>query len=143
MAESLFLELDCHDAESHIEFFKTVTGYDVNRRDGNFAGGTACFKLCAKHRKPELSVGRSLEESASVPSFRCLRHPAFAKLGHPREPASRAERGSKSRLHMLLPNGSHALGVCGVDVTKPAEEQRLLQTIETRQPNGRGDAQTR
>ena len=53
----LFLELDCHDAESHIEFFKTVTGYDVNRRDGNFAGGTACFKLCAKHRKPELSVG--------------------------------------------------------------------------------------
>ena len=32
----LFLELDCHDAESHIEFFKTVTGFDVNRRDGNF-----------------------------------------------------------------------------------------------------------
>ena len=32
----LFLEPDCHDAESHIEFFKTVTGFDVNRRDGNF-----------------------------------------------------------------------------------------------------------
>lgn len=32
----LFLELDCRDLASHIDFFKTVAGFDLNRKDGNF-----------------------------------------------------------------------------------------------------------
>jgi predicted enzyme related to lactoylglutathione lyase len=32
----LFLEIDCHDLTSHIDFFKTVAGYELNRKDGNF-----------------------------------------------------------------------------------------------------------
>jgi hypothetical protein len=32
----LFLELDCYDLASHIEFFKTTCGFELNRKDGNF-----------------------------------------------------------------------------------------------------------
>jgi predicted enzyme related to lactoylglutathione lyase len=32
----LFLELDCYDLTSHIDFFKTVTGFEVNQKVGNF-----------------------------------------------------------------------------------------------------------
>jgi len=32
----LFLELDCHDVASHIQFFEQVAGFELNRKDGNF-----------------------------------------------------------------------------------------------------------
>ena len=32
----LFLELDCYDLNSHIDFFKTTCGFELNRKDGNF-----------------------------------------------------------------------------------------------------------
>jgi predicted enzyme related to lactoylglutathione lyase len=32
----LFLELDCHELSSHIDFFKAVAGFEVNQKDGNF-----------------------------------------------------------------------------------------------------------
>lgn len=32
----LFLELDCHDLASHVQFFEQVAGFELNRKDGNF-----------------------------------------------------------------------------------------------------------
>lgn len=66
----LFLELDCRDLASHIEFFKTVTGFELNRKDGNFVilrsergeillngiGGKAGEKP-ARYQGPRVEIG--------------------------------------------------------------------------------------
>jgi predicted enzyme related to lactoylglutathione lyase len=65
----LFLELDCHDLASHIAFFKAVTGYEVNRKDGNFVilrsergeillnGGGGAGKKPARYQGPRVEIG--------------------------------------------------------------------------------------
>lgn len=32
----LFVELDCEDLDTHIDFFKAVAGFELKRKDGNF-----------------------------------------------------------------------------------------------------------
>ena len=66
----LFLELDCHDLKAHLEFFKSVAGYALNRQQGNFVilrsergeillngvGGTAGSKP-ARYQGPRVEIG--------------------------------------------------------------------------------------
>jgi predicted enzyme related to lactoylglutathione lyase len=66
----LFLELDCHDLKAHVEFFKSVAGYALNRQQGNFVilrsergeillngvGGTAGSKP-ARYQGPRVEIG--------------------------------------------------------------------------------------
>jgi hypothetical protein len=64
----LFLEIDCYDVTSHIDFFKTTAGYEVNRKDGNFVilrsergeillNGVGAKGKPARYQGPRVEVG--------------------------------------------------------------------------------------